>query len=157
MPIVGNAQVESPSQVLANAPSPIVRSTSLSGPSGATIHRQAVPITTPAITWGRKIIVRKAVSPGTRAWALMAEMLSPMHTGKMPMNATSSKALRNDVRTSGSVTASVKFPNPTNSRSLSPSHSNIESWIARRNGNSTNGTNTRNAGSTYRYGPSPRP
>lgn len=79
----------------------------MSGPSGATIQRQVTPTTTPAITWGMKIIVRNAVSPGTRTDALIDDSTSPMHTGSTPMNSTSSNAFRNDVRTSGSTSASV--------------------------------------------------
>ena len=78
--------------------------------------------------------------------ALIDEITRPSTTGSTPMKSTSSKAFRNDVRTSGSVKASVKLSSPTNLRSLRPSHSKSESWIARRNGNSTNGTKTRNAG-----------
>ena len=106
-PIVGNAHVESPSQVFAKLPSPTARSASLSGPSGATIHRHVTPTTTPAITCGMKIIVRNIVSPGTRTDALIDDSTRPMHTGSTPMNSTSSNVLRNDVRTSGSTSASV--------------------------------------------------
>ncbi len=53
----------------------------LIGPCGSYSHFQATPMTTAASTWGRKMTVRTAVIPRTRACESAAVSTSPITIG----------------------------------------------------------------------------
>ena len=80
-PTAGSAVEKSPSHECSRLLSPTAPSSELIGPDGSYSHFQATPTTTAASTWGRKMMVRTAAPPRTRACVINAVRNSPIVIG----------------------------------------------------------------------------